>query len=688
MKRKYNIRQHDVSDCGVACIASIALYYGKSIALTVIREASGTCSAGTSIKGLIDSCQKLGLVAKAWKSENKELATLEKMDAPLILHIINQSGDLHFVVLYGFRKRKAIVMDPATGETSKWNQKSLSEMWTGYLVTLRPGPGFESLQQSPSTTKLSQLYRLLPWRDMSALVCCALAYTCSGICIALFLEHIIDNVLPTGEIHQLGFTLSYMILLMVMSVAVGYRRIIYSLRVSTKMDSILTLTYLRKLLSLPVAFFSHRSTGELHSRLNDIPKIRLFLTEGILDIFCSTLLLCGAFLLMFSCHWQLALLMLAFIPVYLLLYIVADKVNRRINREIIESSAAFEEKAVEGIASVGMIKHFGKEGNLALMIEKRYTELIKKIYRGGRKLGFFSSSTDATTRTMTVCLLGAGSVFIFGDSLSVGKLVSFYALSATFSASLGQLVNISNSLSEARIASERFGDIVNLESENNQGTRPPEGKAACLCFEDVSFAYAGGTDILQHLSLCFEKGKISAVCGPSGCGKSTLASLIMRDCQPCSGKISLDGSDISQFSLSSWREYVSIVPQQNELLNGSLLDNICCYDSEPDVEKIAGLIEKLGLHDFVASLPLGLLTPVGERGCSLSGGQRQRVALARALYRNSKILILDEATSSLDDESQSYVLRCISELRNHGHIIIMISHKSDNIALADTVIRL
>ena len=686
---KTDIRQHDESDCGAACIASIARHYGKFIPIAVIREASGTSPAGTTIKGMIDSCRETGFTARAFKSEEKCLAPLSSMREPLIMHIVNGNGDLHFVVLYGMGRRKATIMDPAAGAHVRIPISELEKQWTGYVITMSPDP--DSDKQWESEGKASPLLRyarLLDKREYAAMIASSLVYIAAGISTALFLQHIIDRVLPLGDSEELIRTGSLMAAIMICTLFLGYGRMIYSLRLGLRLDGKMVLDYISHLFRLPTGFFGRRGAGELNSRIGDVSKVRNFLTEGISDIATSILILLVSFTLMFTTHWRLALMMLTFIPLYLALYAIAKRVNKKANRRITESSAAFEEKVVESITAVKVIKYFGGEDAFLGNIRRQYYDLVGKMLRGGRYLGIFASWADAVSKMMTLVLLTAGSLYIFKGGLSVGALVSFYSLTAYFSAPLGRLAGISDSWTDALISAERLCEITDLEGESLGFLEYEPDREADINLENIEFSYPGSPLLMSGFSMKIPAGKITALQGESGCGKSSVAALLMRDYSPQSGCITLGGIPIGTIDLSLWRNFISIVPQEAPLLGGNILENITCRDPEPDIPLVSQILTDLGLLDFIKKLPLGLLTNVGSLGSALSGGQRQRIALARVLYHNPQVIILDEATSSLDEASQEFILRKLCSLRSEGKTILMITHKSDNVRIADNVVKM
>lgn len=691
---KTDVRQHDITDCAAACMTSVSRHYGRNIPLAVFREASGTSVSGTTVKGIVDACRSTGFKARGYKSEQKDMEALRHLGLPLILHTVNRHEDLHFVVLYRMGRKRATVMDPARGAHLSIKLEELQREWTGFLVTMEPdnaiSPQYRNNEKTNRSRRgaLSGFAGYLSLKDYALMFLSSAAYVVTGLCTALFLQHIIDDIIPgkdRGELLKVG---GMMVSIMICTIILGYNRILYSLRAGVKLDARLVLGYLNHLFRLPVGFFSRRGAGELNSRVGDVARIRVFLTDAAVNIVTSLLILIISFALMFFNHWRLSLLMLTFVPVYLCLYTVAGKVNRKVNREIIETSAAFEEKTVESISSVSIIKHFGGEERFYRTLESSFCDLALKYLKGGKWMGAFASASDAISKLITIVLLTVGALFIFGGTLTIGELVSFYALTGFFSAPLGNLVKISEDLSQARISAERICDITDIEAEGSAPAVLPIETGQDIIFDNVSFSYPGCPELLKNFNMVLESGRITAIQGESGCGKSSLAALLMRDFEVTGGRITIGGIDIRLTGLDEWRKFISIIPQDPELLSGTILENVTCFEKNPDIRKAVGIMDELGLKKFARELPMGILTRVGPRGCTLSGGQRQRLAFARALYRDPQVIILDEATSSLDEVSQSYVLKKVEALRNEGRTIMMITHKNDNVKIADRTVKL
>ena len=688
MKHLKPVKQHDRTDCAVACIAAIARYWGLSLPLAAIRQACGAGVEGTTIKGILDACQAINMDARPYRSPDKDLGLIDPEQLPVILHVATADGDPHFVVLISYNDKEAVVMDPAEGKNVRMDIDTLRERWSGYLVTTAPGKDFRPGDRTVSTaTRLRKLFGLYS-REIVASIAFSLLYILAGISFSLFLQYFIDTVIPSGEAGSIAGPAAVMIILSVLAFLIGIIRINTLLSAATGIDLKLISSYISHLFRLPVAFFSQRGAGEINSRIGDAYTIRRFVTEGVASVVISLFTLVASFVLMFTFHWRLALLTMLFVPVYSVIFYFASKSSNRFNREIIAGSTKFERRCVEEIAAVRSVKYACSEREAARGIMSNYTSLCDSILKGGRTAGIYGVTAETTSKLLTVTLLSAGSMVILKGGISVGTLVSFYAITSFFSAPLASLVGASSLITQTRIASQRLFEVMDLEAEQTEGGDVPEGQLD-LEFDGITFAYPGSLNLLENFSAKVPAGKITVVKGRSGCGKSSLAALAMRLYQPAIGTITLGGTDISLYDLEQWRRKVTIVPQDVRLFDDTILYNITCRRRDCDLERVAQLLVELGLDDIVRDLPRGIMTLVGEAGCRLSGGQKQRIAIAAALYRNPDILILDEATNSLDAASQQRLYQAIQRYNAERNTTIMIiTHKAGEIPFADHVIEM
>lgn len=272
--------------------------------------------------------------------------------------------------------------------------------------------------------------------------------------------------------------------------------------------------------------------------------------------------------------------------------------------------------------------------------------------------------------------------------LSPGELLSFYALIGYFTGPASSLIGANKSMQDALIASDRLFEIIDLEieSDNLNKVKLNAELIGNIEFNNVTFRYGSRTTVFEGLSLFIKKGSSTAIVGESGSGKSTLLSLLQNLYPLKEGNISIGGLDIQNISNKSLRQCVGVVPQNIDLFAGSIIDNIAIGDLEPNMQKVLGLSKMLGINEFVEKMPNTYNTYLSEHGVNLSGGQRQRVAIARALYRNPEILILDEATSSLDPASEQKVQNVMNWFKQQGKTVIIIAHRLSTIKNCDTIL--
>jgi ATP-binding cassette subfamily B protein len=312
---------------------------------------------------------------------------------------------------------------------------------------------------------------------------------------------------------------------------------------------------------------------------------------------------------------------------------------------------------VESINSAGTVKRFGLEEYAGTKTENRFVVLLRSIYKVGSKGLLLGNASSFVTQIFTIGILWAGSYFVIQRELSPGELLSFYALIGYFTSPALSLISANKDIQDALIAADRLFEIIDLEIESdneNKVTLTPQ-LLGNIQFRNVHFRYGTRETVFKGLNLLIEQHKTTAIVGESGSGKSTLMSLLQNLYPLKDGNITIGNVDIRYITNNSLRQTVSVVPQQIDLFSGTFIENIAIGDSEPDMQKILSLCAMLGIHEFVEKLPDTYYSVISEQGTNLSGGQKQRLAIARALYRNPEILILDEATSSLDPVSEQKV---------------------------------
>lgn len=667
------IKQRDITDCGAACLASVASFYKLELPVAKIRQMASTDQKGTNVLGLIEAATKMGFSAKGVRGE---FDALLDVPMPVIAHVIVKKVLHHYVVLYKVTDKQVEYMDPGDGQIHKVSPDAFKEMWTGVLVLLMPNGEFQAMNQKVGAW--SRFWFLVRPHSsvMIQSLLGAVVYTVLGLSTSIYVQKIIDHVFIGRNTNLLNLLSVAMIVLLVFQLFIGTFKTLFIIKVGQRIDARLILGYYKHLLSLPQRFFDTMRVGEIISRINDAVKIRAFINDVSISFLVNVFIIIFSFALMFTFYWKLALVMLLLIPIYAVIYWISNRLNKKVERRLMEESAELESQLVESITSAGTIKRFGAEDHANIKTEMRFIALLRTVYRSGLNSVFSGTSSEAVSRLFTIILLWVGAGYVLQNEITPGELMSFYALTGYLTGPVSSLIGMNKTIQNALIAADRLFEIMDLEVEKSDETFPiKKSDVGDITFREVSFRYGSRANVFEGLSLTFPKGRISGVIGESGSGKSTLVSLLQNLYPLQSGNIYIGEHDIKFVDNSSLRRIVSVVPQRIDLFAGNVLENIALGDYQPDMQRVVHICHRLGMMDFVESLPNGFRTYLGENGASLSGGQKQRIAIARALYRDPEILILDEATASLDPDSEQFVQQAIRMLATEGKTIIFITHR-------------
>lgn len=516
----------------------------------------------------------------------------------------------------------------------------------------------------------------------------ALIYSILGLSTAIYVGKITDYVLVDRNINLLNLMGVLMILIILLRTFIGSMKSILALKTGQRIDATLILGYYKHLLTLPQQFFDTMRVGEIISRVNDAVKIRNFINNVSLDLAVNLLIMIFTLIVMFVYSWKLAAITLVSAPLFIITYVLFNRLNKIYQRGIMESSAELESQLVESLNSIATIKRFGIEPFANLKTEMRFVHLLKNTYTSAYGAILANGGIEFISTGITIAVLWAGSNFVIDKEITPGTLMVFYSLVGYVLTPVGKLISSNQTIQDAMIAADRLFQIMDLEreqDENNKILLKPE-MVGNIQFENVAFRYGSRKQVFESLNLTIHKSETTAIIGESGSGKTTLISLIQNLYPIKSGSIRIGDYNINQINNESLRQIVGTVPQQIELFAGSIIENIALGDFEPDMQRIMQLCDQLGIKDFIEKLPNAYLTQIGEHGVSLSGGERQRIAIARALYKNPEILIFDEATSSLDSISEKYVKTTLSALAKDGKTIIIIAHRLSTVKHADTII--
>jgi ATP-binding cassette subfamily B protein len=679
------VKQHDITDCGAACLATVARSHGLKIPITAIRQYAGTDRCGTNVLGMVEAAQLLGFAAKGVKGS---MEAIGEIPLPAIAHVV--ISDLqHYVVIHKITDKQVIIADPARGVV-KQTRDEFAAMWTGVLILLEPSATFRAGDQGVSVWR--RFARLLEPHDflLAETFLASLFLMLLGLGASVYLQLLVDRVLVNKDWAMLRWLSLGLMGTVVCRAAFGAIRGALLAHIGRKVDVSLMLEYYRHVMKLPLQFFDTRQTGEIISRLGDAVKIRELISGSTLILLVDAATMIAAFGLLCFYSLKLALFSLLILPLLATVVCVINRPLKRAQRATMEEAASLQSHLVESLAGAATLKALGAETMAGDKTERRVVLLLKNLMRAtlwGVSAGTFG---ELITGVGVAAVLWAAGALVIRGELTAGQLVAFYSILLFLLQPMLRLVAINQVVQDAVVAADRLGEILALEPEFKEESGKialPADTPGEVALHSVSFRYGARAQVLHDITLHIPPRSVVALVGESGSGKTTLAKLLLRYYDPSGGQIAIDGYDLRDLRLDTLRARIGYVDQELFLFSGTIEENLALGNAGVTPEAALAAVRAAGLEDLINSLPNRYQTYIGERGLALSGGQRQRLAIARALARNPQILILDEATSNLDSQTERAIQATIERLKERKTIVI-IAHRLSTILCADRIVML
>jgi ABC-type bacteriocin/lantibiotic exporter with double-glycine peptidase domain len=682
------VRQHSEEDCGAACLATIAKFYGRTFAISRVREAVGTGAQGTTLLGLTRGAEAFGFHARQVKANEQIIERLSEVPLPAIIHW----KGYHWVVLYGQKGNKYVVADPGVG-VRYLTQRELMAGWSnGVMMLLNPDDTRFYQQEEDSAGGFGRfLARTWPYRTILAqAIAINFAVGLLSLASPLMMQLLTDDVLVRGDTQLLTTVAIGVIAMNLFRSVVGLVQSHLIGHFSQRLHLGLVMEYGRKLLHLPLSYFESRRSGEVVSRIADVNAVNGLVSQIVLGLPSQFFVAMISLALMLCYSWQLTV-------ASVVVFILVTGVNllflpalRQKTRNMIVLGTENQGFLVETFRGVQVLKTTQATPQAWQEYQGNYGRLANLGW-STMKLGLYSSTITGLLSTFTsIALLWLGSYLVIDGTMSIGQLMAYNGMSGNFLGFLGAVIGLVDQIITAQIIVQRLKEVIDATPEDDGDVKKPwaeiSGNTDITCTQ-LNFHHTGRVDLLQDFSLTIPGGQAIALIGKSGCGKSTLAKLLAGLYFSQTGNIRYGLYNQQDLALECLRQQVVLVPQDPHFWSRSIVDNFRFSYPHIGFDEIVQACQVVGADEFISEMPDKYQTVLGEFGANLSGGQKQRLAIARAIVTNPPVLILDESTGALDPVSEAQILTRLLQHRQ-GKTTILISHRPQVIRRADWVVML
>ncbi|AND80478.1 peptide cleavage/export ABC transporter ComA [Streptococcus pantholopis] len=673
-KKKHYRAQVDTRDCGVAALAMIFDFYGSYYSLATLRELAQTTQEGTTAFGLVKVAEGEGFETRAFRADMSLFD--EDIIYPFIAHVLKNGNLMHYYVVTGCDKKTIHIADPDPSvRLTKIPRERFEKEWTGTAIFIAPAPSYK-VHKEQKDSLLSFIPLLARQKGLIVnIVVATFLVTIINIVGSYYLQSIIDTYIPQQIKNTLSIISFGLIIVYLLQQLIAYAQEYLLLVLGQRLSIDVILSYIKHIFHLPMSFFATRRTGEIISRFTDANSIIDALASTILSIFLDVSTVIIVSIVLFSQNSNLFFISLLALPIYTIIIFSFMKPFERMNQESMEANAVLSSSIIEDINGIETIKSLTSEKQRYQKIDREFVTYLKKSFAYGKAESAQKILKKLAQLLLNVGVLWLGANLVMDNKMTLGQLITYNTLLVYFTNPLENLINLQTKLQTAKVANNRLNEVylVKSEFEDKKTVHDINNFSGNITLKDVSYSYGYGQEVLSEIKLTIKAGSKLSFVGISGSGKTTLAKMLVNFYSPTKGEILLDGVNFNEIDKESLRRYINYLPQKPYVFNGTILDNLLLGAKEgTSQEDIFRAVQLAEIKSDIEAMPLSYQTELTTDGVGISGGQGQRIALARALLTDSPILILDEATSSLDVLTEKKILDNLMAL---DKTLIFIAHR-------------
>lgn len=680
LKKYYSVLQRDETDCGPACVLTVAKQYKSNFSVAKLRDVMGTDKNGTNIVGILKGLEYSGFDSKAVKVEDRKIDN--SVSFPLIAHIQTKENLLHYVVVHNVTKKSIIISDPAIG-IKKYTHEKFSEIWTGILILIDPKKNFEKRNENDNS--LMRFFYVL--KNQKSLLwnifLTSMLYTFLGIISSFYFKFLVDYVLKDKLVTTLNILIIGVIMLEIIKIFLSIFRGFLLMFLGQRIDVSILFGYYNHMIRLPMKFFSSRKAGEIISRFSDADNINDTVAETVLSLMLDVIMSVVGGIIVYFQNQYLFFISVVLLLLYTIIVFSFKGILKKVNREVLENNSQMTSLVIQSINGMETIKTYNLEKRIQDETEFKYLKVLKSSLKR-TKIGIFLGTLSEIVELLgSMAIIWVGSMQVINGKLTLGEMMVFNTLLGYFTEPVKNLIGLQPTIQTAMVSADRLGEVIDLDIEQKDERIIPNNLKGDIEIKNLDFRYGTREQILKNINIKIKKGEKIALVGESGSGKTTLAKLFLKFFDFEKGEININDFNIKDIDITFLREKISYISQDIFLFNNTIKENLILNETIK-MEEVIEMAKKINAYDFINQLPQRFNYVIEENGANLSMGQKQRLSILRALLKKPDILIMDEATSNLDTITENIIQNTLNNLDMEMTIII-IAHRLSTIRMCDRI---